>query len=142
MLRSKTKRQRLRLERYLKRQSLRRTRKIQHGGQKFTVKYNTTFVRGQMLTKEQTVAEPSVTIPPNHYIVMYDPDAVKPDYIHWISGVLPYQGPSPPPRTGLHRYIFALCAGSPPKAPTVRSGQRAEDWMKYKVDAVYFTVVA
>ena len=49
---------------------------------------------------------------------MYDPDAVVPMWLHYLvinipngdikkgDVVIPYQGPSPPPNTGIHRYIF------------------------------------
>jgi len=51
---------------------------------------------------------------------MHDPDAVNGDYIHFLDINIPgnnitngqillyYKGPSPPPRTGIHRYIFLL----------------------------------
>ena len=106
------------------------------------MKYGSTIVQGQMLTKEQTATEPTVQIPPGHYVVMYDPDAVKPDYIHWISGVLPYQGPAPPPGTGIHHYKFVMCKGVPPQAPAERGGQRAEPFLRNPVDTVFFTVAA
>ena len=51
---------------------------------------------------------------------MYDPNALKGTYIHWIVSniknnnvnegtyLITYKGPAPPPRTGKHRYIFEL----------------------------------
>ena len=51
---------------------------------------------------------------------MHDPDSVHGDYCHWLiiniqgnnlnngDTILPYKGPSPPPKTGVHRYIFEL----------------------------------
>jgi phosphatidylethanolamine-binding protein (PEBP) family uncharacterized protein len=50
---------------------------------------------------------------------MHDPDSVYGNRFHWIvanisgdvkNGVdlLPYTGPAPPPKTGIHRYIFEL----------------------------------
>ncbi len=51
-------------------------------------------------------------------LMMYDPDAVKP-FIHWITtlngqDILPYYPPSPPKKTGLHRYMFCLISSPPP----------------------------
>ena len=51
---------------------------------------------------------------------MYDPDAVGGTYIHWLKVnitnndintgniIISYKGPSPPPKTGIHHYIFEL----------------------------------
>ncbi len=49
--------------------------------------------------------------------MMYDPDAKVP-FIHWVvtlSGrdILPYYPPSPPKKTGLHRYMFCLISSPP-----------------------------
>ena len=53
-------------------------------------------------------------------LIIHDPDAIKGNYIHWfVSNIqnndidkgitqLKYVGPSPPPNTGKHRYIFEL----------------------------------
>lgn len=55
-----------------------------------------------------------------YMLIMHDPDAIKGNYIHWVvsdiqnndidKGItqLKYVGPSPPPNTGKHRYIFEL----------------------------------
>lgn len=60
---------------------------------------------------------------PNKYytLIMYDPDAVNGNYIHWLiiniksirseedgNVILEYKGPSPPPNTGIHHYIFEI----------------------------------
>ena len=58
----------------------------------------------------------------NYYtLIMYDPDAViGGTYIHWLkvniksndmntgNVIIPYKGPTPPPKTGIHHYIFEL----------------------------------
>jgi phosphatidylethanolamine-binding protein (PEBP) family uncharacterized protein len=103
--------------------------KKQHAGDAFSISYNGIQVRGQRLTKEQTSEKPAVQIPAGFYIVMYDPDAPARDWIHWIAtnkeDILPYEGPQPPPGTGVHRYMFALVAGNPPLAPPSRGDQNA-----------------
>lgn len=49
--------------------------------------------------------------------MMYDPDAPKP-FIHWVISlngkeIIPYYPPSPPDKTGLHRYVFCLISSIP-----------------------------
>lgn len=79
------------------------------------IEYNTIPVQGQTLTAQQTAKKPNVNIPPGYTLVLYDPDAVQPSYIHWMAtateDLLPYKGPSPPPGTGTHHYTFALVKG-------------------------------
>jgi phosphatidylethanolamine-binding protein (PEBP) family uncharacterized protein len=91
-----------------------KTRK-QRGGQ-LSISYVGIPVQGQRLTVQQTAKAPKVTIPLGHTLVLYDPDAVQPSYIHWIATTsgspLPYKGPSPPPGTGVHHYKFALVKGN------------------------------
>ena len=52
-------------------------------------------------------------------LLMHDPDSIYGNRFHWIvanisgdvkNGVdlLPYTGPAPPPKTGIHHYIFEL----------------------------------
>ncbi len=50
-------------------------------------------------------------------LMMYDPDARTP-FIHWITtldgqDILPYYPPSPPEKTGLHRYMFCVISSPP-----------------------------
>jgi phosphatidylethanolamine-binding protein (PEBP) family uncharacterized protein len=98
-------------------------------------------------TVEETSEKPSVSIPEGHTLVMYDPNAVKPSWIHWIAtsqgDVLPYKGPSPPPGTGIHHYIFALLPGKVPSQLTTnqnRGGKNVSDLVKSAVATTYFTV--
>ena len=80
----------------------------------------------QELLLDKTIAQPKVTINsiPSQYasLIMYDPDSVKGIFIHWLILNIPknsnvissgtyiknYYKPSPPPKTGKHRYIFEL----------------------------------
>jgi phosphatidylethanolamine-binding protein (PEBP) family uncharacterized protein len=80
----------------------------------------------QELLLVKTIAQPKVTINsiPSQYasLIMYDPDSVKGIFIHWLIINIPknsnvissgtyiknYHKPSPPPKTGKHRYIFEL----------------------------------
>jgi phosphatidylethanolamine-binding protein (PEBP) family uncharacterized protein len=80
----------------------------------------------QELPLTQTVTQPTVTINSirSKYssLIMYDPDSVKGIFIHWLIINIPknsnnissgtsiknYYKPSPPPKTGKHRYIFEL----------------------------------
>ena len=67
-------------------------------------------------------------------LIMFDPDSINGTHIHWIvtniignnisSGmtIIPYKGPSPPPKTGKHRYIFELY--SQPKLIDVKIQER------------------
>ena len=80
----------------------------------------------QELPLAQTVTQPTVKINsiPSKYssLIMYDPDSVKGIFIHWLIINIPknsnnissgtsiknYYKPSPPAKTGKHRYIFKL----------------------------------
>jgi phosphatidylethanolamine-binding protein (PEBP) family uncharacterized protein len=70
-------------------------------------------VNGQNFSNDsQLIANPpSISLPPNSILIMYDPDAPNPSYLHWISvngtSVIPYQSPNPP-KGALHRYIFEV----------------------------------
>lgn len=127
-------------------QTTRRKRLSQRGGQQqnLNIRYGATKVMGQSLTQQETQQKPFLMIPENHYVVLSDPDATQPDYIHWIASstkeILPYQGPSPPPGTGTHRYIFTLAKGQPPSAPASRSGQTTSRFITKPVATAFFTV--
>jgi hypothetical protein len=75
---------------------------------------NTPVQNGQYLKVFETQTPPQIKLSSNiirpYVIVMYDPDAVGGTYLHWIKGsekdFLSYKGPSPPPNTGEHHYVF------------------------------------
>jgi hypothetical protein len=80
----------------------------------------------QELPLSETINQPIVNINPNpsqySSLIMYDPDSVKGIFIHWLVINIPinanninsgqiiksYYKPSPPPKTGKHRYMFEL----------------------------------
>jgi phosphatidylethanolamine-binding protein (PEBP) family uncharacterized protein len=70
-------------------------------------------VNGQDFSNQQQIVAnpPTISLPPESILIMYDPDAPNPPYLHWVlvNGipVVPYQGPSPP-KGKKHRYIFEL----------------------------------
>jgi len=90
---------------------------------------------GNVLTVKDTQNQPKILFPTVHgsyYTVMcVDPDALSRqthefrNFCHWITvnvpgtghdhvdvhkghTVVPYMGPAPPPKTGLHRYVFLV----------------------------------
>ena len=79
-------------------------------------------VQGQCLTPRQTATAPRVSFAHRPHalytLALVDPDAVGGTKIHWLVGnipgqdvrrgttLVPYQGPAPPPHTGVHRYWF------------------------------------
>ncbi len=82
---------------------------------------------GSYFTTKQTSKKPKIILDKinqtennkteNKLLMMYDPDANVP-FIHWVvtlSGrdILPYYPPSPPKKTGLHRYMFCLISSPP-----------------------------
>ena len=96
------------------------------------VKYGDIEINHQTLTKEQVVNRPTIIIPENHYVLMYDRNpAVNPARIHLLTDIkdtykrkdiFPYIGPNPPVNSGIHNYIFILCKGVPPYSPSDRNG--------------------
>jgi len=87
--------------------------------------YNGKIIKNNEFIKvTETKSEPLVNLnlDPNYYytLIMYDPDAVGGTYIHWLKVnitnndintgniIISYKGPSPPPKTGIHHYIFEL----------------------------------
>lgn len=89
------------------------------------VYYNNILINNNeflQISKTQNEPEIKLNVDNNkkYILIMHDPDAIKGSYIHWIvsdiqnnditKGItqLKYVGPSPPPNTGKHRYIFEL----------------------------------
>jgi hypothetical protein len=80
------------------------------------------FNNGVYFTTKQTHKKPKLLIERNDstsskLLMMYDPDAATP-FIHWITtlsgkDILPYYPPSPPQKTGIHRYMFCLISSPP-----------------------------
>ncbi len=112
----------------------------------FSVHYGSKKVAGQQFSQTETAHPPNLTIPKGHYVLMYDPDATKPDWIHWIvtaeETLLPYQGPAPPPNTGIHRYRFLLLSGEPPVPPKNRGGHNVSEFVINAVSVADFLVNA
>lgn len=106
-------------------------------------------MEGNEFTVEETANKPTVQIPEGHTLIMYDPDAVNPSWIHWIStsqgDILPYKGPTPPPGTGIHHYKFAILAGKIPNNFATnqnRGGKDVASLVKSAVKVAEFTVSA
>ena len=99
------------------------------------IRYKNATVDGSFLPVMATQDEPAIQLPPSKYpqtILMWDPDAGNPSYIHWMVVDIPpggtvkqgqiyvtYQAPAPPKGTGKHRYYFAVFdqVGRTPDAP-------------------------
>ncbi len=114
----------------IKKRTTRRRCHRRRGGNLATlvIRYGNTVVASgsgtpaKFLTKKQTAEAPIVEVNKAlgpYTLVMYDPDAPasKPNsYLHWIQspiGNIEYMGPSPPARSGDHRYIFEIYEGAP-----------------------------
>jgi hypothetical protein len=126
-----------------------KTRKQRGGSAAIDVFYGDKKVQGNEFTSEETSLQPTVKIPEGYTLVMYDPDAVKPSWIHWISSsdgdIVPYKGPSPPPGTGIHHYKFAVVAGNVPDnfATNQNRGRKdVSDLLKSAVKVAEFVVKA
>ena len=89
------------------------------------VLYNGKIVKNNdFLRVSETQIEPEIklNVNPNKFytLICYDPDAVGGTHIHLAKNnitsndiktgntIIPYKGPAPPPKTGIHHYIFNL----------------------------------
>jgi len=89
------------------------------------IDYDGKNVKGQFFTPTETKTKPFVSFTgllknKLYTLLMHDPNAVGGNVNHWIvvnikngdinSGqtIVTYKGPSPPPNTGVHHYIFDL----------------------------------
>jgi phosphatidylethanolamine-binding protein (PEBP) family uncharacterized protein len=80
------------------------------------------LTNGIYFTTQQTRNKPKIVVDientnSSKLLMMYDPDAATP-FIHWITtlsgkDILPYYPPSPPQKTGIHRYMFCLISSPP-----------------------------
>jgi len=84
------------------------------------IQYDSLFVNDNIMTSPNTSHQPTISLVPlkNSTLVMYDPDSIKPSWLHYLVINIPngditkgdtifsYNGPSPPPGTGTHHYIF------------------------------------
>jgi len=82
------------------------------------------ITNGSYITPMQSHLEPKIeyTATPTalYTLIMYDPDAVVGNYVHWAvinipggnvsngQALLNYKGPAPPQGSGIHRYIFLI----------------------------------
>ena len=85
---------------------------------------NVEIMNGSYITPLQSHLEPKIEYVANptrlYTLIMYDPDAVVGNYVHWVvinipgdnvsngQALLNYKGPAPPQGSGIHRYIFLI----------------------------------
>jgi len=85
---------------------------------------NVEIMNGSYITPLQSHLEPKIEYVANptmlYTLIMYDPDAVVGNYVHWVvinipgdnvsngQTLLNYKGPAPPQGSGIHRYIFLI----------------------------------
>jgi phosphatidylethanolamine-binding protein (PEBP) family uncharacterized protein len=106
-----------------------KTRKTKKsGGGSMEITYPTFSANSETVSENQASMMPSIKLYPIRYstLIMYDPDAITPPYLHFLvinikngeirSGdvIISYAGPTPPPGSGPHRYIFEQLEQSSP----------------------------
>ena len=123
-----------------------RKRRIRKGGGGLSISYGSYNVNDSITSIDATSKAPTITLLPLPLstLIMYDPDAVLPTWLHWLvinipNGdikkgdiVLSYDGPAPPPNTGTHRYIFNQLEQTEPISITTqkRSKYNMDDFFK------------
>lgn len=107
------------------------------------ITYNDIPVSNQYLPPENTQIKPVVRLKgldtnKLYTLIMYDPNAVKGNNIHWLvtdihyknietgKVILEYYGPHPPPKSGEHNYIFSLYESSKKKNNIILSERLIE----------------
>lgn len=97
-----------------------RNRSTKKGGASISVMYPSFNVNNSTTDRNSTSMAPTVSLQNLNLstFLMYDPDAIVPQWLHYLvvnipngdikkgNVIFPYEGPSPPPNTGIHRYIF------------------------------------
>ena len=131
---------RTKLSRKVRSRKVRKSRSVgrsvgrkQKGGADMFIKYPTFTVDNNTVTKEAASSVPKINLDPVNLstIVMYDPDAAIPQWLHYLvinipNGdismgyvVRPYSGPTPPAGSGTHRYIFEQLEQTDPLFMTI-----------------------
>jgi len=104
---------------------VKKTRKLKkRGGQVvMNIQYPSfSLMNNSTTTIKATEEEPTIVLPsiPLTTLIMHDPNSSQPSWLHWLitnipngdiikgSVIVPYNGPSPPPGTGVHNYKFEL----------------------------------
>ena len=107
---------------YKKRSKKRSTRGGQLANMKISYPSYVLNTKNTVITKEETSTIPKIQLPPLKLstLIMHDPDSMNPSWLHFLVINIPngdiskgdvivsYAGPTPPPNTGTHRYIFEL----------------------------------
>ena len=93
------------------------------------IRYGSSLVDNNIMTARNTSKQPTISLLPLKLstLVMYDPDSsTPPSWLHYLvinipngdlskgDVIIPYEGPSPPPGTGPHHYIFEQLAQTSP----------------------------
>ena len=109
------------------------------------IKYPTFRVNKNIVTAQATSLTPTIKLLPLVYstFILYDPDSSKPAWVHYLvtnipngdiskgDVVIPYMGPSPPPGTGTHHYIFEQLEQEAPYIVSIdRSGLNIDSFKK------------
>ncbi len=151
------------------RRTFRRKRRSGGGGPNIDIFFNfgskpKAVSEGERLLKSIVATQPTVTFQSiqndKHTLIMWDPDAPEPSYLHWLVTNIPgsdiskgqvamnYAGPTPP--SGTHRYYIGVYRQDTEPLDQLgdlkRSGWNNEEFIsKYNLTPIgqtYFTVKA